>query len=246
MFPADSITEAPPMQFCRAYAAAAKGLPISSVTASQLAAWYVIHDLVVRANSSDRSALLAVLASADVQCFFSLVHFDRFGRNSARQMPQRQLIDTEGNTSLVFPFVTSAVLPMPTFSERIFHQRFFATRVEQGYAACAALGSCASVALLVFLVAQRQHRVVQTLTLALSVPLIVGCLVLYWSPLTWSVYDTHLSCALRVPLWTLGYLLLLAPIANLEAAPVVASCADRKAGPPCHSQQACACYAERP
>lgn len=182
------------------------------MTASQLAGWYVVNDVVVRANSNDRTELLARLASTDFQSFFGSVHFDRFGRNSARQMPQRQVSDTLGNTMLVYPFVSAAILPMPTFAERVFSPRYFATPAEVAYGACAGVASLASVALLLFLAWNRSHRIVQALHVTLAALLPIGSLLLYWAPLTWSVYDTTHSCAARVPVWALAYLLILAPI----------------------------------
>jgi hypothetical protein len=207
---------APPLRFCRAYAAAVAataGQPAaSSVTAAHLAAWYVLNDVVVRANSSAASVLLSHLASTDFVSFFGAVHFDRYGRNSARQMPQRQLVDTLGNTSLVFPFVSSAILPMPTFRERVFAPRYFASPAERAYVASASAASLLCMVLLLFLVRHRSYRAVHALSAPLSALLPLGGLLLCVAPLTWSVYDTALSCALRVPVWVLGYLLLLVPV----------------------------------
>jgi branched-chain amino acid transport system substrate-binding protein len=87
--------------------------------AESSAAVLVVADAIKRAGSLDREKIRTALAATDLQTFYGRIKFDAQGRNVAKPMVLRQLI--QGRYGLIAPEKFAAhklVFPRPKWSER--------------------------------------------------------------------------------------------------------------------------------
>jgi hypothetical protein len=222
MFPFDvelsrSVAQSSTQQFCRAFEAFRDARPeqfpnvtTSSLTGGQLAALYSLWEAVRLAKTtSDPSAIVAALNEVSISTPFGTVRFNKYGENFSRQMALRQLLDVQGNTALILPVVELAKIPMPQFWERSFHPAYMASRVERAMMGLAAVSTAIFVFLAILVILRRRMEAVRVATIGVFLRLIAGAICMVWAHLTWSIFDTKWSCALRIPVWGLAYFLVI-------------------------------------
>lgn len=198
-------------QFCDAFDQMSNGTAMSSMTGPTMAAIYLLDYAISTTEVLDGATLVSAIQSININSFFGLLNVDRFGENGNRQIPLRQM--REGVTfTVVWPPLASLIVPMPTFAQRVFAPRMFATADERTMMVCAVLLSGMCFLLAATLFARRDSAAVRSPSVLLSALVLTGVLGLAWAPATWLLVNNEATCAARVSMWLVAFGLILTPV----------------------------------
>jgi hypothetical protein len=204
-----------PMQFYLAYQkrvqATGGNPPMSSLSASQGAAFYVIDYAVTKSNSTDPQVLFLQMQSINIKSFFGLISVDENGQNSNREIVQRQALNSSF-LAVVSPILYYPVAPMPTYSEQVFVLKLYQHNYEKWMIGFSFVLTIFSLILGFLLVLHRERESIKAISLTFALIKICGCIIMYWAHTTWLIFNSDRQCSARIPVWLLGFTLLIAPI----------------------------------
>jgi hypothetical protein len=189
-------------------------IPITSLAVGQLAALYLIDYAVSFSNGiiDDPDTMIRSAQSANFDSVFGRVSADNTGQNTACSMPQQQVINNQGDYIMVSPPIGLAILPMPTFAERVFIEEFLQTTIEQVFLG---IGSVSNVICLVYIfliVKNRSHASIKAQSIPFCIFLLLGCIVLPWAVFTRQLTADESQCMAELPIWILVVIFVLGPI----------------------------------
>jgi hypothetical protein len=209
--------------FMAAYASASvrltgRSVPVTSFTAAQLAAVYLVQYAFVTAAATSGgmptgAELVAAAQSINTPSTFGTISADQTGQNSNRAIPIIQMVDTVGGTNIVSPLIgDDAVMPAPTWAERVYIPATYATAGERTWIAFASVLTFAEAAVLVLIVTHRHYHQVKAQSVPLSIVLLIGCMGLLWVPATFSTVADDVQCRSRLAAWLAAFICVFAPI----------------------------------
>jgi len=203
-----------PKQFYNRYLNATNGgntPPISSLTASQMAAFYVLDYGVSKANSTKPSEIFDHIQNINIKSFFGLISFDENGQNTNKEMVVRQAFNSK-LAMVVYPGRTDSISPMPTFKERLDSISILSSPVEISMIVLSGVSSALSGLLLIVLYKNRHDDKIKAISFLFSSIMIFGCAILSWSHLTWALNNNQAMCDNRVLFWISGIVFILSPL----------------------------------
>lgn len=183
--------------------------------ASTFAVGYSIEAAVMAsAPLLSPSRLVAALGRVNLPSFWGSLVFDADGQGSLNAVIITQL-DATLQLQLISPISTATaglIYPMPTWTERIYVWRYASTMGAR--ICCALLAMCVVLygAALALVVTQRRSTALAGLSALFVCTSLVGAMLLSCSLLTWLDENNALTCAARIPLMSLGLLLLALPM----------------------------------
>ena len=200
--------------FNTAFQLAANGLPINSMTASQMAGLYAIATAVILCNCTTPTEILASMPKVTLASFYGLINFDLSGQNSFKEMVYLQL-DSALDSHLLYPSTHATIdpiWPIPTYEQRIYSNRILSQSSEIVVLILAVIAALLCVSLSVFLIVYRQRPEIRPTSPWFTCVFLWGCGIgCLWTS-SWLLNNTQLMCRFRNPGMSLALGLMLSPL----------------------------------
>ena len=201
MFPLSTANIPSAELFNSAFQLAANGLPINSMTASQMAGLYGIATAVILCNCTTPAGIMESMPKVTLSSFYGLINFDLNGQNSFKDMVYVQL-DSALDSHLLYPSTNvtiDPIWPIPTYEERIYSNKIVSRSSEIAVLVLAVIGALFCVLLSVFLILYRRHPDVRPSSPLFSCIFVWGCGIgCLWTS-SWLLNNTQLMCSFRNP-----------------------------------------------
>jgi hypothetical protein len=184
----------------------------TSLTAFQLAGCYRFDYAVAVADSLDNTTIINAMQTMNINCMQGLISTGLTGENDNRPIPHLQVISPTGDFEIIYPMLFNPVIPMPTFSERVFEPHVLQSPAENALIVVATLITATAHIIAGILIRHREHPAVKSQSLPFTLILLLGCCMLSWSFATWTPTANDAQCRSMIAVRSLAFACIVGPI----------------------------------
>lgn len=190
------------------------GQILTSLIASQMAAFYQLAFAVYDCNCTSSAGITNGLGRVNMPSFFGKIGMDDLGQNDAKEIVLVQ-IDNNYIAQIIAPLESATMtpnFPIPTWAER---EDANVSSMDSNYIAVLVVAiflSINSIALIAYIYKNRETKTIKATSYRFSIVSLVGLVLGVFSPLTWALNDTNTTCGVRIPLMVMGFSVTFAPL----------------------------------
>jgi len=179
-------------------------------------AMVMVQKLIEASASSDVPTILNAASRINTPSVFQKLRFDTQGRTDTFPVVVTQYVSivTNNETVVLSPFNIGApiIFPMPTWSERVFNPRWYATSVERLVVAFTTICILAVVCVCAGVLKFRNAAVIRATTVSFSVLISAGGVMMLASNFFNTLHTNDAHCAAQVWFLTCGFTLMFAAL----------------------------------
>ena len=146
--------------------------------------------------------------------WYGALSVNRYGQNNQKQLVINQR-DGAGILQITSPISSATadlIYPMPRWNERTYSRHLFATSIERAVLSLVIACCLFTLALMAYIYHHRFADIFHAAGIYLYMTMGFGCLTAYLGVITWSVENSLPMCQARIWLWTVAFLMVVAPI----------------------------------